>query len=72
MSLELEQDLIPGYEHYGWVDFNRLTCDLCGAQTPWMESGELNLSSWHHLLGLDCCPECDADLHASVRPSNDG
>lgn len=56
MSLELECDWIP---HAGgmWIDLNRLTCDVCGIQSPWGEVYDIG-AGWDHMLGLDCCPIC--------------
>jgi hypothetical protein len=63
MSMEADRDWIES--HGLWIDVIRLTCDLCGAKSPWAEPTPQDFAAWSHLLGLDCCGDCSADFYLS-------
>jgi hypothetical protein len=60
MSLDLERRWLP--RHHVWMDVNRITCDLCGAQSGWGEACDIG-AGWDHMLGLDCCPACSRQFY---------
>lgn len=62
MSLDLSRDWVPAY---GWIDFTQLRCDLCAAVSNWVEAPHEDLPGWDHLLGLDCCPDCNTTFYGS-------
>jgi hypothetical protein len=62
MSIDL--NLVWAPEISDWVDLLKLVCDFCEESTPWFESNDPEpAEQWEHLLGLDCCPECNAAFY---------
>lgn len=60
--------IVTDFTPYGWIDFTRLTCDVCGATYPpngLLAEHPLVLfdarnTGWSlmPLAGLACCPDC--------------